>query len=259
MFIACWSAKGGSGTTVVAAGLGLILSDATRARGASSRSKGRAGQPPRPVAQALPDLEEGDALLVDLGGDLPAVLGLPEPNGPGIADWLAAGRDVPADGLARIEIAAAPGLSIVPRGSGPLSQPPRAEMLAGLLAADGRHVIVDCGRLDAPGELDRGPNAHDEAAEVVRTVVSSASQSLLVTRSCYLSLRRYLRLSVQPSGIVLLTERGRSLSALDVEEVCNAPVVAEVALDLAVARAVDSGLLSQRVPRGLARALLRAA
>nr|MBA3268215.1 hypothetical protein [Acidimicrobiia bacterium] len=55
MLIACWSPKGGSGTTVVATALGLILAGS-----------------------------EGSSLLVDLAGDVPATLGLPEPAGPGL-------------------------------------------------------------------------------------------------------------------------------------------------------------------------------
>jgi hypothetical protein len=82
---------------------------------------------------------------------------------------------------------------------------------------------------------------------------------LLVTRACYLALRRFVRLSLRPSGVVLLTEPGRSLTALDVEELCGAPVVTQIAVDPSVARAVDAGLLSHRIPRGLARALRQAA
>ena len=66
MLIACWSAKGGSGTTVVSVALGLLL-----ARGAP-----------------------GGALIVDLAGDVPAALGMAEPSGAGVTDWLAAGADV---------------------------------------------------------------------------------------------------------------------------------------------------------------------
>ncbi|MDQ4131759.1 MAG: hypothetical protein M3179_00800, partial [Actinomycetota bacterium] len=88
MLVACWSPKGGSGTTVVSVGLGLVM-----ARGNSAT---------------------GGALLADLGGDIPAVLGLAEPAGPGLGDWLAAGPDVPAGALAHLEIEVAPGLSVLP-------------------------------------------------------------------------------------------------------------------------------------------------
>jgi len=53
VLIACWSTKGGAGTTVVTAALGLVL------------------------ARRHP----AGALLVDLAGDLPAALGLP-PDAP---------------------------------------------------------------------------------------------------------------------------------------------------------------------------------
>jgi len=68
MFTLCFAAKGGSGTTVVATALALTAA------------------PP--------------SLLVDLDGEVPAVLGLPEPDRPGVADWLAS--DTPADRLGEL-------------------------------------------------------------------------------------------------------------------------------------------------------------
>ena len=61
MLVACWSSKGGAGTTVVAATLALLLSRQ----------------------------EPAVAVLADLAGDAPVALGLPEPEGPGLAEWLA--------------------------------------------------------------------------------------------------------------------------------------------------------------------------
>ncbi|MBA2624197.1 MAG: hypothetical protein H0U89_01090, partial [Acidimicrobiia bacterium] len=75
MLIACWSVKGGSGTTVVAAALAVVL--------------GREAP--------------GGSLLADLAGDVPAVLGMVDPPGPGLDDWLRAGDGVPADALGRLE------------------------------------------------------------------------------------------------------------------------------------------------------------
>ncbi|MCU1351461.1 MAG: ATPase involved in chromosome partitioning, partial [Acidimicrobiales bacterium] len=184
------------------------------------------------------------ALLADLSGDLAAVLGVAEPAGPGLAGWLAAGDDVPADALARLEHQAAPGVGLLPRGSGGLPSP-RAHVLAGLLAADPRPVVVDCGRLVAAG--------------AAATIAASSTRSLLVTRACYLALRRASQAPVAPSGVVLVTEPGRSLGRRDVEEVTGAPVVAELALDPAVARAVDAGILAARLPRSFQRALRAAA
>jgi hypothetical protein len=55
--------------------------------------------------------------------------------------------------------------------------------------------------------------------------------------------------------VVLVTEPGRALVRGDVENVVGAPVRAEVAVDPAIARAVDAGMLAARMPRLLERAL----
>ena len=215
MLISCWSSKGGAGTTVVAASLALLL------------------------ARRAPD----GALLADLRGDGPAALGVPEPSSPGIAGWLAAGADVPPDALARLEEPVGNGLALLARGRGALGAD-RADLLAALLAGDGRPVVADCG-------------AEPDGAALA--VAAAATRSVLVTRPCFLSLRRALMAPLRPSEVVLLTEAGRSLSRRDVEDCIGAPVVAEVSVDPAVARAVDAGLLATRLPRGLVRELGRAA
>jgi hypothetical protein len=221
--VACWSPKGGSGTTVIAASLARIL--------ASASASG--------------------VLFVDLGGDAAAALGSPEPTGPGLAEWLQVGDDVPADGLARIEHALFPDLALVTRGSGPLENAARAEVLAAVLAADRRPVVIDCARVGGP---DGG-----DASEVGRVLAASATHSLLVVRPCYLGLRRATTTSFRPSGVVVVNERGRALEPADIEDVLGVPVVAVVDHDVAVGRAVDAGLLGTRVPAALRRALRRAA
>jgi len=186
------------------------------------------------------------ALLVDLAGDAPAVLGLPDPGDPGLAGWLLAGADVPADALTRLELDVGNGLSLLPSGSDAIvGQSHRAEVLAALLAADGRPVVADCGRLDR--------------SEVGVALAAGATHSLLVTRACYLALRRASTAAVRPSGVVLVKEPGRALGRADVEQVVGAPVRAEIAVDPAIARAVDAGVLCARLPRGLERALRHAA
>ena len=54
---------------------------------------------------------------------------------------------------------------------------------------------------------------------------------------------------------MLIDEPGRALRPRDVEHSIGAPVVATLALDPAVARAVDAGLLLSRIPRVVARSL----
>ncbi|MEZ5178153.1 MAG: cellulose synthase operon protein YhjQ/BcsQ [Acidimicrobiales bacterium] len=213
MLIVCWSAKGGVGTTTVAAALGV----------AAARV-----QPDPPV------------LLVDLTGDLPACLGLTEPGGPGAAEWLASGTDVPPDALVRLQVPVVDGLDLLPRGHGPLDAG-RAPVLAQVLAASGRTVVVDAGLLGR--------------SEVAAAFVAGAGRSVLVTRLCFLGLRRAVAEAVRPSAVVVVREPGRVLDRADVERSLGAPVVAEVAVDPAVARAVDAGLARSRLPRSFLGAL----
>ena len=222
MLVACWSPKGGVGTTVVACAFALVLAA---------------------------DRRGGEVLLADLGGDVPAALGLPDTDAAGITDWLAAAPDVPPDALGRIEEPAAPGLALLRRGAGPLQQPlHRSGLLAGVLAADPRRVVVDCGRL-------RGPD--DEVATAVAT---AADRSLLVLRPCYLAVHRAaVAAPVRASGIVLVEEPGRSLGAGDVEGALGIPVVARVRCTEQIARTVDAGLLRGRLPRSLSEDVRAAA
>jgi Cellulose biosynthesis protein BcsQ len=219
----CWSSKGGSGTTVVAAALAVVLSRSSPA----------------------------GALVVDLAGDVPAVLGMAdEPDGAGVAEWLVGGELVPADGLARVELPVHPGLALLPRGQAAL-HPSRGSALAALFAADPRSVVVDGGWV--------GANAPDGRSELVGALAASADHSLLVLRPCFLALRHAVRAPVRPSGVVLVAEEGRALTGADVEDVLGVPVQAIVTVTAQVARAVDSGLLASRLPRSLERELRHAA
>ncbi|HVX16665.1 MAG TPA: hypothetical protein VHA73_01420 [Acidimicrobiales bacterium] len=193
------------------------------------------------LARLLSERAHG-ALLVDLAGDVPAALGLADPPGPGLGGWLRAGAAVPPDALGRLEVAAGSGLHVVPRGTDDLGDCTRAGVLASLLASDARPVVVDCGVVS-------------ESDSVAGVLAGAATRSVLVTRACYLALRRAGRVGLRPSEVALVTEPGRSLSAADVEQVLDAPVRAEVPLDPVVARAVDAGLLGTRLPRSLVRAL----
>jgi hypothetical protein len=66
---------------------------------------------------------------------------------------------------------------------------------------------------------------------------------------CYLALSSVLAASVAPDGIILVVERGRSLTARDVAEVLGVPVLATVEASPAVARTIDAGLLLMRLHR----------
>jgi hypothetical protein len=178
-------------------------------------------------------------LLVDLAGDAPAAFGLPEPGGPGVGDWLRS-PGAGADELRRLAVTVNAAAALVPMGQAP---PPDADWGRLVAALAGPHtVVVDAGTGEPPASL-----------------VAEASASLLVTRACFLALRRAARTSVRPTGVVLVDEPGRALGATDVERTVGAPVVASLKWDPAVARAVDAGLLASRLPHSLSTPLRRVA
>ena len=80
-----------------------------------------------------------------------------------------------------------------------------------------------------------------------------------MTRPCYLALRRAVACGIHPTAVVLCTEPGRVLGPPRRRAAVGAPVIAVVPYDPAVARAVDAGLLTGRVPPSLLHPLLRAA
>ena len=212
--IVCWSVKGGSGTTVVASTLALV----------------HAEKSPR------------GALIVDLAGDVPAVLGLAEPSSIGISEWFAQNENSSRIALQSIAIQATANLQLISRGSGQIVANANFAELAASLATFDLPVVVDAGCGVVPTEL-----------------LARASSSLLITRPCYLSLRRAAQLNVAPTGVVLINEPGRALGKRDVESVIGAPVLAEITFDATISRAVDAGLLASRLPGMLAKQLSVAA
>ena len=206
MLVACWSSKGGAGTTVVAAALAVLLAR----RAAARRARRRPGRRRACRARAA------------------------RPDGPGIAEWLAAGADVPADALGRLERPAGDGLAVLPRGRGDLAPDRGRGARRAARHATPRPVVADCGT---------------DPSGVALTVAAGATRSILVTRPCFLSLRRAWRCRCDPRRWCSSSEPGRALTRADVEDCVGAPVVAEVAVDPQVARAVDAGLLATRLPR----------
>jgi hypothetical protein len=204
----CWAAKGGSGTTVVSCALALI---------AAARR---------------------DAWLIDAAGDAPAALGIAEPSGPGVLDWIAS-ASAPPNAIEALGVVAAEDLRVVPRGSAAHDNAhARWNELGRFLAERPSSTFVDAGTMPVPSGL-----------------VATAQQRLLVIRPCYLALRRAAASGIDPTGVIVLHEPGRALRAQDVAYAVHAPVVAEISLDPTVARAVDAGLLAARLPRTLLSSL----
>ena len=218
MVLSCWSAKGGSGTTVVAVALSVLL----------------AGE------------VEAGSLLVDLEGDAPVVFGISQPEGPGITDWLAASPSVGTAALERLEHSAADGVRMIPSGRRALSSEERAALCVQHFKNDQRPVVVDVGCVTGDTDADD---------LVRRSFLEASTTSLLVTRACFLSLRRAMTLPIRPTGIVLIEESGRALGGSDIEDILGVPVVASIDIDPAVARSVDSGLFATRLPATMGRAL----
>ncbi|WP_419923974.1 hypothetical protein [Candidatus Poriferisocius sp.] len=217
MLISMWSLKGGQGTSVTAA---LAALRASHDRGVPVR-------------------------LVDLGRDQPAIFGTSEVGDAGLARWTQS--DLGAEALDRALVELSPNLSLLPRGSLQLS-PRRAGELVEWLKADGTTTVVDAGTLDRD-------HAESFADSVHHKIIAESDQSILVTRACYLALRRTVSPPVRPTGVVLVAEAGRALTRSDCERAIGAPVVATVAIDPDTARAVDAGMLRTRVPNQALRSL----
>ncbi len=203
---ACWSVKGGSGTTVFAAALALSLAE-----------------------------QHGEASIIDLCGDVPSVLGMAEPAGRGIRDWLSS-PDRDAQELFTMRVSATSRLHVIPAGSATSFDENSLEDL--MSTAHSHPVVIDFGLVQPPVSAQGVTHA-----------------DWLVVRPCYLALRRAARLHSRPRGVVLLKESGRALTARDVQSVVGSPVVAEITVADGVARSVDAGLLATRLPKQLAEEL----
>lgn len=193
------SSKGGNCTTVTAAALAVVSAH----RGTNT-------------------------LLVDLCGDIPAVLGMPEPTSPGVNDWLGETRTSDPESLVMSGTPVAHGLVVVHRGSRFVEGQPRWRDLAAAIAALPHTVIIDAGTTYIPDELRL-----------------SVAETVLVTKPCYLSLRRATQMPT-PSRLFVIAEEGRALTATDAAHVVGAGVAATIPHSPAISRAVDAGLLLER-------------
>ncbi|MEL7157201.1 MAG: hypothetical protein AAFN30_11435, partial [Actinomycetota bacterium] len=163
------------------------------------------------AALALHSARRARTLLVDLDGDASVLLGARAPV-VGLGEWSVAPHP-PPDALRRLECQVGERLWLLAPGAEPLVlDGGRASLLARLLDADERIVVVDGGRLDllpspmaeAPGEL------------------------VVVTRLCHLGLRRgrdaVAVLDRPVAGVVVVAEPGRILTVGDAGEALAAPV-----------------------------------
>ncbi len=194
-----------------------------------SSTKGGAGATVTAAALALSRAaHHGKALLIDMCGDARPALGMPDTDSPGLNDWLGEAHTTGADGLLALGEEATGQLLVIHPGARFVQGAPRWTDFTAALAGFDFPVVIDAGTHFVPDEL-RG----------------AVRDTLLVTRPCYLALRRAVR-APRPSGVVLVRDEGRALTDRDVENVIGVPVVATLAVDASVARAVDAGVLATR-------------
>jgi hypothetical protein len=215
VLLALWSPKGGSGTSVVAAALALV---------SAARGKSR---------------------LADFDGDQPAILGLsPLGSPPSLVEWLAAGPAAPTEWLDDMAVPVVPGLSLLPGGPQALAASPEAGAALAVALRDGAVTVVDLG------------SGADEADGAGRAVIDVADATLMVVRPCYLALRRAVadpRLG-SSTGAILVQDPGRALDSDDVAAVLGLAVVGRFPVRSEIARAVDAGVLRDRLPDSMATA-----
>jgi hypothetical protein len=176
-------------------------------------------------------------VLFDLCGDAPAVLGLSEPSSPGINDWLNENGDGTAESLVKLGTPLHNGLVVVHRGARFVEGQPRWQQFAEAISSLPQNVIIDAGTTFVPEE--------------VRTAVHTVT---MVTRACYLSLRRATHLP-KPHNVVVIKEESRALTVNDVSHVLGVPLRAEIPYNPAISRAVDAGLLPSRCEQLLSHLL----
>ena len=190
--------------------------------------KGGSGTTTVAAAHALANADtHGRAVLIDMCGDAPAALGMVESDGPGLNDWLAESQSAGPDDLIALGHATG-GLLVVHRGTRFVSGAPRWQALIAALAQWDHPVVIDAGTHYIPDELR-----------------AAADNVLLVTRQCYLALRRATSMPA-PTGVVVVKEDSRALTVKDVENVLGVPVVVTIPVDPSIARAIDAGVLPQR-------------
>ncbi len=193
--------------------------------------KGGVGTSVFTAACALVLARTTEVRLADFGGDQPAVLGLASEPAPGLGEWLDAGAATPADALDRLAVDTGRGLSLLPLGRrSPRTATPEAGAALGVvLAQDERVTIADVATADS---------------ESLRAIVEVSDVSIVVTRDCYLALRRAARapLVQRAAGVVVGQEGARGLHHRVVTDVLQLPLLDVVPWHAHVARALDSGV-----------------
>ncbi len=146
----CWSAKGGAGTTVVAACWALET--------------------------AAP------SVLVDVDGDLPMMLGIPTPAGQGLSDWFES--DAPPGALLDLAIEVDSTTRLIPRGPVTIRRrAPRWDELGRWMAASDIEFVADVGLGDPPVGLLPDDRVGDDGKRSARGLLVTRSCYIALSRA----------------------------------------------------------------------------
>ena len=166
-------------------------------------------------------------MLIDALGDIAAALGLRD---------IEPGNDLAAALANAVEVAPLLRVAHLP---GEQVDPVVIDGLTAMVTAGHRIVI------------DTGTNY-----ETLHRFDSVHPTRLLIMRPCYLAVRRGLAVPFTPDHVLVVREPNRALTDDDIARALALPVT-QIAYDPAVARAIDAGLLSSRIPRCLRQPLDR--
>lgn len=126
-----------------------------------------------------------------------------------------------------------------------------AALLGAPALLPGEHVEIAAGLTLADLDGPRGALTVIDAGPVSNAPpVPAGARTVAVVRGpCYLALHTLVaQTDIQPDGVVVVSEPGRSLSELDVTEILGAPVLGVVPVRPGIARLIDAGELLTAAP-----------
>ena len=146
----CWSAKGGTGTTVVAACWALETST--------------------------------PSVLIDVAGDLHLALGIPAPAGQGLSDWF--DSDAPPRAVVDLAVQLDTTTRLIPRGPSPIShRSPRWAELGRWMTASDIEFVADAGLGPTPTGFPPADAAVEVGAPRARSLLVTRACYIALARA----------------------------------------------------------------------------
>ncbi len=191
-------------------------------------AKGGVGTTTAAVMAASGAARKGrEVVLVDLTGDIAVTVGV-STGLDGIADWARA-DDLSLGAADALQVELNDQVALLPRGKGEFDQA-RLATLWSLLCGKPQVVIIDAG----------------SGAAAVELVGDDSVRRVMVVTTCYCAVYRAARMASQIDDMVVMADPTRSLTVEDVEGGVGKNAAVAFALDPAIARWGDAGLLLDR-------------